>query len=161
MPVVSPDQIATAIKQHAKAKAMKRQAEDFEQEARKVILAYYEQSPGDFFPDPKSKTGRTYLIVRDGFRASISFPESQPIPAHFDADKTVAFRSKLLDVWGEERAESYFDTKYVFREHRYFEDMRDAPGDKKLEMHTLVEGCVLPTQPGVAQSPRVSSDEVS
>jgi len=158
-PKLTPEQVAAAVKQHATAKAMKAQAEEFEKTARQTILDYHEQNPADFMLDPNSKTGRTFFIVRDGFKSTVTFPEAQPTPAHFDSGKTEDFRHKLVDAWGEDEAYTYFSVSYTFREQRWFEDMKDAAADKKLTMNSLIEGFVVPEQPGAAQSPRVSSGE--
>lgn len=152
--------IDEAVVQLAKAKALEAQAEAFKQEARTFVLEYFKANPAEFRPDPASKTGGTVLITRAGVTASITIPFSSEVPAHFDPAKAAEFRAKVVDFYGEEIAKTYFDVMYVFREARWYEDMKGENGypvqDRAMRKE-LIDPFMIPKKEKQPMAPRVAA----
>ncbi len=153
MTVITQDEVAKAMREHAEASDLRRRAEKMEKDAREVILAFRQQQQQEDYQ---------FKIVLDGYETEVTVPYSAPVPAHFDQSKADDLRNFLHDTYPQFDAEieAYFDVVYTFDLDRFLDGGKMLPVDL---LHAIAEGArrrMIPTQDGQPMAPRVKSKKV-
>lgn len=151
--VIGIDSMEKAADILARAKNLEQSAAEYRKAAREYILREFTEPDEGWYADPQGT--KTWLRDTDAGTVAVTQPESRPVPAHFDHERTDEFYVAVEDLFPE-AVTLAFNTRIIreFSPEGYLAAARQQPHLAE-RMHDLIEKFTVPASDGKPLSPRV------
>lgn len=161
-----PAAIADAVKQHAKAQSLRKQAQELEDGSRQLLLDFFVSSPEAFNLecDDDTRKVKSAKLRAGEYEANIAFPYSQETPQRVPSgDPSEQLHKTLEDSFGG-GFEHWFEIVYTFKLRQFLDDLprcEQYTPSEKLKLARAVEKYTEPAIPPQALSPRLRSGSIT
>lgn len=159
--MITREQFESACVDQRKAKAIEKAAKEMKEAARLVILAYARENPECFPTAADSETGKTveyrdprYPPIEHIKAVRVTYPESKPLPARFDADRADECVA-ILDDTVPDAVDALFEKHYAFRGPEAVVAFSKEHPEFAAEMAKVMLPFTLPAKEAESLSPRV------